>query len=60
MDIVEKSSKTLRRVEQNDPKLKNLTIRNQNQTTARTKGCFWLHDGADLSRLGNAIANNPT
>jgi len=58
MDIVEESNKTLLRAEQNDPKLKSLTIRNRNHTTGRIRGCFWLHDGADLSRLGNAITNN--
>jgi len=58
MNTVEESNKTLLRVEQNDPKLKTLTIRIRNHTSGRIKGCFWLHDGADLSRLGNAIANN--
>lgn len=58
MDIVEESNKTLRRLERNDPKLTTLAIFNRDHSTARIKGCFWLHEGADLSRLGNAIANN--
>ena len=62
MDIAEKSNTTLRRIEQNDPKLTSLAIVNQEHTASHpgdnTRGYFWVHDGADLSRLGNAIANN--
>jgi len=63
-DIVEQSNKTLRRLEQDDPKLTSLYINivnpdhplRGNQRLPRQY--FWLHDGADLLRLGNAIANN--
>ena len=57
MDLVEKSNATLRRIEQNDPKLTVLSIVNRDYTTTRSN-CFWVHDGAGLSRLGHAIANN--
>jgi len=59
MDIVEKSNRTLHRLEQNDPKLKSLHIVGRDNTAGHTaKGCFWVHDEADLSKLGNAIGNN--
>ena len=51
MDIVEKSNAILRRIEQNDPKLTSLYIGPDDSQ-------FWLHEGADLLRLGHAIANN--
>jgi hypothetical protein len=59
MDIVEKSNRTtLRRIEDNDPKLTSLSIVDRGHTTHNPEECFWVQDGADLSRLGNAIANN--
>ena len=60
MSIVERSDDTLRRLEQNDPKLRtSLSIANRGHTTGHTSDtCFWLHDSADVLRLGNAIANN--
>ena len=65
MDIVEKSNTTLCRIEDNDPKLTYLNVVGRDYTTEHNKrnepknlACFWLHDGADLSRLGSAIANN--
>ena len=60
MDIVEESNTTLRRIEQNDPKLLSLAIVNRDHSPNNdsTRGSFWLHEGADLSRLGNAIGNN--
>lgn len=58
MSIVEISNETLRRIEQNDPKLTSLYIANQGHSTGNTDSYFWLHDSADVSRLGNAIANN--
>jgi len=58
MSIVEISNKTLYRIEQNDPKLTSLSIANRGHSTGNTSDTFWLHDSADVSRLGNAIANN--
>ena len=58
MDIVEKSNAILRRIEQNDPKLTSLAIVDRGHTRDYLKGCFWCYDGVDMSRLGNAIANN--
>ena len=61
MDILEKSNATLRRLENNDPKLTGVSIANRGHSTGHTsdtRGYFWLHDSADVSRLGNAIANN--
>ena len=58
MDIVEKSNTTLHRIEQNDPKLTHLAVVGRDYTIEHKVACFWLHDTADLSRLGNAIANN--
>lgn len=61
-NIVEQSNKTLRRLEQDDPKLTSLYIVNPDHQLLRgnqsPRQYFWLHDGAELSRLGNAIANN--
>ena len=60
MDIVEKSNTALRRIVQNDPKLTSLSVVNQDHTTNHNDhtGYFWLHNGADLSKLGKAIGNN--
>jgi len=64
MDIIERSDATLRRIEQNDPKLTFLYIVNQNYPTGTAgegepaRGNFWVHNGADLSRLGAAIGKN--
>ena len=59
MNIVEKTNATLIRIEQNDPKLKSLSVVNQDHSAGdTTTRYFWLHNGADLRRLGNAIANN--
>jgi len=58
MDIVEKSNRTLLRIEDNDPKLTSLSIVDRGHTAHNPEECFWMHDGADLSRLGSAIANN--
>ena len=61
MDIIERSDATLRRIEQNDPKLTFLYIVNQGYPTGTigegepARGNFWVHNGADLSRLGAAI-----
>ena len=56
MSIVEISDKTLRRIEQNDPKLTFLSIVNRGHTVGgHFNICFWLHDSADVSRLGDAI-----
>ena len=58
MDIIEKSNTTLLSIEQNDPKLTHLIVVGRDYTTEHKVACFWLHEGADVSRLGNAIANN--
>ena len=60
VNIAEESNKVLTRLEQNDPKLKSLSVVNWDHSAGdSTTRYFWLHDGADnLSRLGNAIANN--
>jgi len=63
MNIVEKTNATLIRIEQNDPKLESVIITSSNYSSNNTGnhsklGYFWLHDGADLSRLGSAIGNN--
>ena len=61
MSIVEDSNKTLRRIENNDPELKSLAVVDRGYSTGistSVDACFWLHDGADVLRLGNAIANN--
>ena len=58
-DIIEESNTTLRRIEQHDPQLTSLAIVNRDSTgDYTTRGQFWLHDEADLMRLGNSIANN--
>lgn len=58
MDTIERSNTTLLSIEQNDPKLTHLAVVGRDYTADNTKGYFWLHDGADLLRLGNAIGNN--
>jgi len=60
MDIVEESNKILRCIEQNDYMLNYLAIvhRDHSRSDHTKRGYFWLYDGADLKRLGNAIANN--
>ena len=61
MDIVEESNKTLIRLENNDPEMTAVSVINRDHSprhNIKSNGCFWLHDGADLSRLGNAIGHN--
>jgi len=59
MDIVEESNKTLSRLENNDPGLTSLDIVSLSHTLGdRVAGRFWMHNGADLLKLGNAIGNN--
>jgi len=59
MSIVKISDETLRRIENNDPNLTYINVVSRDYTDNQTvKGYFWLHNGADVSRLGNAIANN--
>ena len=58
MDVVEKSNTTLLSIEQNDPNLTHLAVVNRDYPTTASKGRFWVHNGADLSKLGAAIANN--
>ena len=59
MDLVEKSNRTLRRLEVNDPKLTTLFVASRDRGDQSSgDGYFWLHNGADLGRLGAATGNN--